>query len=405
MNNFKIGDIVIFTWKPNCGLWRKGKIVANNFAMCNLPDFFGKPMYYITELDENDNVIDDKTSVAVEKDSKYIVKFEPGMEWCIGKSSSNNWPKVRDFEKEFEDEMLDMKKNMCPFDMILACVNGKWEIDLFQQYINKDKTQIYTFKKHTILHDANWQPYIYEDGDKHFRQLFNVDKEFVPTSHKDSCGQLGDNGDEFEREIDIDEDMNGHWQNFPDDYYDKNKTSENIDVKETSKDYNELSNADYIRWKNQFKNVSKDDYLEIPGLKEMFDDEQEWKEMIKKKLDDINDKLNNLLLFQRTWTDPYPKYPWTPGTPSNPWYDTNKVYCETETHNYTANIPLEDIHKYQETYIDSTDVDFDCKNYTEMNNTRMESTMFGNEVLDDKYDTRGLAAASKKINNNNQNKK
>ncbi len=35
----------------------------------------------------------------------------------------------------------------------------------------------------------------------------------------------------------------------------------------------------------------------------------------------------------------------------------------------------------------------------------MESTMFGNEVLDDKYDTWGLAAASKKININNQNKK
>ena len=155
MKNFNIGDIVIFTWKPNYGLWRKGKIVANNFAMCNLPDFFGKPEYYITELDENDNVVDDRTSVAVEKDSKYIVKFDPGMEWCIGKSSSNNWPKVRDFEKELEDEMLDMKKNMRPFDMILVCVNGKWEIDFFQQYINKDKTQIYTFKKHMILQEAN----------------------------------------------------------------------------------------------------------------------------------------------------------------------------------------------------------------------------------------------------------
>lgn len=377
MNNFKIGDIVIFTWKPNCGLWRKGKIVANNFAMCNLPDFFGKPVYYITELDENDNVIDDKTSVAVDKDSKYIVKFELGMEWCIGKSSSNNWPQVRDFEKELEDEMIDMKKNMCPFDMILVCINGKWEIDLFQQYINKDKTQIYTFKKHMILHDENWQPYMYEDEDKHYRQLFNVDKEFVSTSHEDSCGPLGDNGDEFVVDI-------------------EKKVPEQV------------ANADYIRWKNQFKNVSKDDYLEIPGLKEMFNDEQEWKEKVEKKLDDINDKLTNLLLFQRTWTDPYPinpTYPWTPGSPSNPWYDTNKVYSETETHNYTANIPLKDIHKYQETCIDSTDADFDCKNYTEMNNTRMESTMFGNEVLDDKYDTRGLATASKKINNNNQNKK
>ena len=57
MNDFKIGDIVIFTWKPNYGLWRKGKIVANNFAMCNFPDFFGKPVYYISEIDDDDNVI------------------------------------------------------------------------------------------------------------------------------------------------------------------------------------------------------------------------------------------------------------------------------------------------------------------------------------------------------------
>lgn len=334
MNNFKIGDIVIFTWKPNCGLWRKGKIVANNFAMCNLPDFFGKPEYYITELDENDNVIDDKRSVAVEKDSEYIVKFEPGMEWCIGKSSSNNWPKVRDFEKELEDEMLSMKKNMHPFDMILVCVNGKWEIDLFQNYIDKDKTQIYTFKKHMILHDENWQPYMYEDEDKHYRQLFNVDKEFVLTSHKDSCGPLGDSGDKFVVDIK---------KEFPE----------------------QVADADYVRWKNQFKNVSKDDYLEIPGLKEMFDDEQEWKEKIERKLDDINDKLNKLLLSKRTWTDTYPTYPWEPGTPSNPWYDTNKIYCEhpiNETNNYNANISLEDIHKYRETYSNSTDFDYDKHN-------------------------------------------
>lgn len=33
-------------------------------------------------------------------------------------------------------------------------------------------------------------------------------------------------------------------------------------------------------------------------------------------------------------------------------------------------------------YSNSTDVDFDYKNYTEMNNKQMESTMFGNEILD-----------------------
>lgn len=302
-NCFNIGDIVIFTWKPNYGLWCKGKIVANNFEMCNLPEFFGKPVYYITELDENDNVIDDKTSIAVDRDSRYIVKFEPGMEWCIGKSSSNNWPKVRDFEKEREDEMLDMKKNMRPFDMILVCINGKWEIDLFQQYINKDKTQIYTFKKYMILHDANWQPYMREDEDKHFRQLFNVDEEFVSTSREDSCESLGDSGNEFA--VDIKKEL----------------PEQHEDIKLVT--------------------IQKNEEL--------------WKENIEKKLDDIDDKLNKLLLFQRTWTDSYPTYPWTPGTPGKPWYDTYKVYCETETethetHNYTANIPLEDIHKYQETY-------------------------------------------------------
>ena len=268
MNNFKIGDVVLFCCNPGRQTWKKGRIVANNFAMCNLPDFFGKPYYYITLIDERDNMENNDQTYVVEVDHKFLVKFEPGMEWCIGKDSSY-WPHV----------------------------------------INNEKT----------------------------------------------------------------------------------------------------ADEDYKRWKKQFKNVSKADYLEIPGLKEMFDDEQKWKESIEKKLDDINNKLNILLLSQKTWTDPLPTYPWTPGTPSSPWYDINKVYCDNDpipfNHVYTSSIPLEEQHKYQERCSNSTDADFDCKNYTEINNTRMESTMFGNEVLDDKYDTWGLAAASKKINNNNQNKK
>ena len=220
MNNFKIGDVVLFCCNPGRQTWKKGRIVAN-----------GKPYYYITLIDERDNMENNDQTYVVEVDHKFLVKFEPGMEWCIGKDSSY-WP-----------------------------------------------------------HVINDEP----------------------------------------------------------------------------------ANEDYKRWKKLFKNVSKDDYLEIPGLKEMFGDEQKWKEMIERKLDDINDKLNKLLLSQKTLTDPYPTYPWTPGTPSSPWYDINKVYCDNDpipfNHVYTSSIPLEEQHKYQERCSNSTDADFDYNNYTEINNT------------------------------------
>lgn len=96
---FQIGDIVLYCWKPGYSRWHKGKIVSNNFAMLNLPDFFGKPEYYISKLDENDNVINTQKSVAIDKDSKYLVKFKPGMEWCIGKNS-NVVPYVKEDRKE-----------------------------------------------------------------------------------------------------------------------------------------------------------------------------------------------------------------------------------------------------------------------------------------------------------------
>lgn len=100
-NVFQIGDIVLYCWRPGYSRWRKGKIVSNNFAMLNLPDFFGKPEYYISELDENDNVINTQKSVAIDKDSKYLVKFKPGMEWCIGENS-NVVPYIKDSENELE---------------------------------------------------------------------------------------------------------------------------------------------------------------------------------------------------------------------------------------------------------------------------------------------------------------
>ena len=231
MNNFKVGDIVLFSWKPiydHCAPWRKGKIVAisSNVSLNNPANFVSKPEYYVSEVDDNNNIIDSRQLFAIDKNSEYILKFLPGMESMIGKNT------------------------------------------------------YYTKSEHT------------------------VDNEKKLSEH------------------DADE--------------------------------------DYVRWKNQFKNVSKDDYLEIPGLKEMFDDEQEWKEKIEKKLDDINDKLNKLLLCQRPLpqeTPSSPLYPWYPWYTTNkiyPWWDTSKVYCDNDLKNYkyvyTSNIAPEEAHNYKERY-------------------------------------------------------
>lgn len=231
MNNFKIGDIVLFSWKPKYGPWRKGKIVAivenscydietNNLKTHNPYNLDRKPEYYVSEVDDNNNIIDSRQLFAIDKNSEYILKFLPGMESMIGKNS------------------------------------------------------YYTKSEH------------------------DIDKEKKLPEH------------------DADE--------------------------------------DYIRWKNQFKNVSKNDYLEIPGLKEMFDDEQKWKEKIEKKLDDLDDKLNKLLLCQRTLPPETPSSPLYNTNKTYPWFDTSKVYCDTDSmqinHIYRANIPQEEAHKYQERY-------------------------------------------------------
>lgn len=262
MNNFKIGDIVLFSWKPKYAPWRKGKVVANNFEMCNLPDFFGKPVYYISEVDENNNVLDQRKSVAIDKDSEYILKFLPGMEAMIGKSTYIKNIYTIDIEKEFPEQVAD---------------------------------------------------------------------------------------------------------------------------------------TDYVRWKNQFKNVSKADYLEIPGLKEMYDDEQKWKEEIEKKLDDIIRTLNLLLLCGKTTTDPYPYIPQQPWyNPYNPEkYDPErwKIYCEHNDHVYeikTSNKTTStfDFNSYNNAkYNDNVSITNGEKNceYVEpcvdLPNIP-HSTMYGNEVLD-----------------------
>ena len=227
MNNFKIGDIVLFSWKPKYGPWRKGKIVAivenscydietNNLKTHNPYNLDRKPEYYVSEVDDNNNIIDSSQLFAIDKNSEYILKFLPGMESMIGKNT---------------------------------------------YYIKNEH---------------------------------NIEKE--------------------------------------------NKLPE------------QDANEDYVRWKNQFKNVSKDDYLEIPGLKEMFDDEQEWNEKIEKKLDDINDKLNKLLLCQRTLPQETPSSPWYTNNKTYPWFDTSKVYCDNDStnihhvykHIYASNIAPEE---------------------------------------------------------------
>lgn len=83
---FKNGDIVLFCWKPNHARWKKGKVVANNFAMCNCSDFCEKPYYYITEI--IDGVEINERTYAIERDSKYIIKYEDNLEWYIGKEST-----------------------------------------------------------------------------------------------------------------------------------------------------------------------------------------------------------------------------------------------------------------------------------------------------------------------------
>lgn len=201
MNNFKVGDIVLFSWKPiydHCAPWRKGKIVAisNNVSLNNPANFVSKPEYYVSEVDDHNNIIDSRQLFAIDKDSEYILKFLPGMELMIGKNI------------------------------------------------------YYTNNEHTV----------------------------------------------------------------------------------------------------DIKNVSKDDYLEIPDLKEMVDDKQEWKEKIERKLDDINDKLNKLLLCQRTLPQETPSSPWYTNNKTYPWFDTSKVYCDNDStnihhvykHIYASNIAPEE---------------------------------------------------------------
>ena len=86
----------------------------------------------------------------------------------------------------------------------------------------------------------------------------------------------------------------------------------------------------------------------------MFDDEHGWKEKIERQLDDINDKLNKLLLYQRQLPPETPSSPWYTTNKTYPWFDTSKVYCDNDLKNYkyvyTSNIAPEESHNYKERY-------------------------------------------------------
>ena len=47
---FKKGDIVLF--KVDDEEWKEGKVISNNFAMCNLPDC-NEAYYYIEDISQN----------------------------------------------------------------------------------------------------------------------------------------------------------------------------------------------------------------------------------------------------------------------------------------------------------------------------------------------------------------
>lgn len=436
---FNIGDIVLFCWKPGYSFWRKGKIVANNFAMCNLPDFIGKAEYYISEIDENGDVIDTKKSVAIDVDSKYIIKFEHGMEWCIGKKS-NVTPCVRDFEQELKEEIENMKKTMRPYDMVLVKFAGDWHIDFFEYYINETKESIKTMCGRVIMDYEDWTPYITDDDDKQYRELMNVDSEYVSVT---------------ERDIDIDEHMYGNWCELPEDDYARGdcpqivqhqtpgstyRSSTEINLEEAHKNFenaideykDQIAKSDRERWKNQFSKTTFNDFAQIPAFQEVLNNEKQWREKIEKLLDDINQKL--ILLMQGTKITKYP-YPFEPGTLQNPWYgpdpdmwrwdpDRWKIYCDknkykeydihtwndttyipnsitTTTKNteciYTSNVTPGDpnyISIYKNN-MNTTDM-FDYKKYNDMcSRGPQESTMFGNEIIED-------TKIHKNNNNNNE---
>lgn len=355
---FNIGEIVLYCWRPGYSCWRKGKIVSNNFAMMNLPDFFGKPEYYISELDENDHVIDDQKSVAIDKDSKYLVRFKKGMEWCIGKHSSNI-PRVRDFNKE----KIEEKQNLRPFDKILICIENVWYLDFFVCYLDDSKTSINTMINGNIFGIENWEVFDSwrEDENNPYgmvKELLNLDKDFVQqdticlTDILRNPSYLKISEEEYNKNINV---LKGDFEKSID---------EEVDRK---------GKAESENWKNMAKHLSYADMINAsPALKKIAETEDERYKKLNDKLDKIIEMLNTLQLeIPRV----YPTYPWTT-TPSpipcTPWYEKSpEITCDDNTHVYNAhlnwdkNYPYE---KYTSTYGDPKFDEF-CKKYNDMSTT------------------------------------
>ena len=110
---------------------------------------------------------------------------------------------------------------------------------------------------------------------------------------------------------------------------------------------------------------------------------------------------------------PFEPIPWTPGSPSSPWYDKtwwdkNKVYCDdyttyTTNHTYTAHIKPEDLDKYKEMFTNTSTDKFNYKKYNDMStcNDTKDSECYepkkASSLIDDKYDTWGISCAATKI--------
>jgi hypothetical protein len=389
---FKDGDIVLFCWRAGIGRWAKGKIVGNNFAMCHDSDYIGMAVYYITKLDENNNVMYDTKSYAVEMDSKLICEYKDEYEWCIGKSISDvPYPRAK-------DPMLDDEKRCLePYDIIMVNYNGTWELDMFQNYINKDRTQIHTFKGHLILFDDNWDVY----DDEKFKQLFNLDDNYVTKGAPDKIGNIDKTVYiPYTSCPELSEDDHAHGdavkvvgnEHNPDYYY--WTTSATTD---TTND-NEVKNSNTI--------LRRLDYIE-----EVLFELTKQVEKLAEKIDDAMEKQSHYPDYVPIPTYPFPYSP-TP-QPIEPWYDRNKIYCGddyttyTSNHIYTAHIKPEDMDKYKEMFTSTSTDKFNYKKYNDMStcNDTKDSTCYEpkkatsliDDKYDDKYDTWGLSCAAGKI--------
>ena len=389
---FKDGDIVLFCWRAGIGRWAKGKIVGNNFAMCNDSDYIGMAVYYITKLDENNNVMYDTKSYAVEMDSKLICEYKDEYEWCIGKSISDvPYPRAK-------DPMLDDEKRCLePYDIIMVNHNGTWELDMFQNYINKDRTQIHTFKGHLILFDDNWDVY----DDEKFKQLFNLDNNYVTNGAPDKIGK-------------IDETVYIPYTSCPelseDDY------AQGDAVKVVGNEHN----PDYYYWTTSATTDSTNDndvknsntiLRRLDYIEEVLFELTKQVEKLSEKIDDVMEKQSHHPDYVPIPTYPFPYSP-TP-QPIEPWYDRNKIYCGddyttyTSNHIYTAHIKPEDMDKYKEMFTSTSTDKFNYKKYNDMStcNDTKDSTCYEpkkatsliDDKYDDKYDTWGISCAAGKI--------